>query len=83
MAHSLMGFFEEAEPYYRIFKILMIHGMTCLFHQNRNNLLGFIIFRHVTISIIHEPIINTDLPQLVSQVFRKGKKEDWLESCAR
>ena len=83
MAHSLMGFFEEAEPYYRIFKILMIHGMASLSRKDRNNLIGFARFIHIEIFLIYAPIINTDLPQKVSYVFRKGKKEDWLESCAR
>jgi hypothetical protein len=43
--------------------MLMIHGMTCLFHQNRNNLMGFARFIHFQISLIYEPIIDRDLPQ--------------------
>jgi hypothetical protein len=63
--------------------MLMVHGMMCLSHKDRNNLIGFARFIHIEIFLIYEPIINAGLPQLVSCVFRKGKKEDWLEFCAR
>ncbi len=34
----------------------------------------FVRFVHIEVSLIYEPIINIDLPQLVSYVFRKGRK---------
>jgi hypothetical protein len=54
--------------------MLMIHGMTSLFHQNRNNLVCFVRFMHIEISLIYEPIINTDSPNQCP-MFQEDLKE--------
>ena len=48
----------------------MLYGITGLFHKDGNNLLDFIMPRHITIYLIYEPILNTDLPQEMSHVFK-------------